>query len=61
MKRFLLFAGETYYPRGGWADFQSSADTLDEAVEKAANVADCDWWQIVDTQNMEVVKRGRRH
>lgn len=31
MKRFLLFAYDCYYPYGGWADFQSDHDTLEEA------------------------------
>ena len=31
MKPFLLFAGPSYYPRGGAADFISAHDTLEEA------------------------------
>jgi len=31
MKRFLLFFGESYYPSGGWKDFQGSFDTVHEA------------------------------
>ncbi len=30
-KRFLLFAGDTYYPQGGWRDFIKSFDTYAEA------------------------------
>lgn len=32
-KRFLLFAGDTYYPSAYWNDFQGDFDTLDEAIE----------------------------
>jgi hypothetical protein len=31
MKRFWLFAGEDYYPRGGMEDFIGDFDSLDEA------------------------------
>ena len=47
LKRFLLFAGGSYYPNGGWLDFVGSYDTFPEA-EKA--VPDRDWAQVVDTQ-----------
>jgi hypothetical protein len=31
MKRFLVFAGDAYYPEGGMNDFQEDFDTLEEA------------------------------
>ncbi len=31
MKRFLVFAGDAYYPEGGMYDFQEDFDTLEEA------------------------------
>lgn len=56
VKRYLLFGGYAYYPRGGWSDLQGSFDSVEEAVE-AANAGESmiaksgyDWWQIVDTQ-----------
>lgn len=48
MKRFLLFAGETYYPGGGWDDFVDDYDTLEEAEAKAKTLKE-NWWDIVDT------------
>lgn len=65
MKRFLVFAYDTYYPRGGWTDFRSAHDTLEEA--KAAAIAldakpqdvsltgrwDC--IEIADVQQLEMV------
>ncbi len=30
MKRFLLFAGSSYYPDGGWGDFIGHYDTEEE-------------------------------
>ena len=32
---FLLFAGETYHARGGWADFHGRYESLDEALKRA--------------------------
>ncbi len=55
MKRFLLFAGDQYYPCGGWRDFQGSFDTLEEALAKAADIHH-DWFQIVDSQSGCIVK-----
>jgi len=31
MKRFLVFAGDSYYPEGGMNDFQEDFHTLEEA------------------------------
>jgi len=31
MKRYLLFAGDSYYPHGGWSDFKGSFDALEES------------------------------
>jgi hypothetical protein len=56
MKRYLLFAGDEYYPTGGWGDFISDFDTLEEAKKDLLSGRfDKDWYQIVDTQNKEVV------
>jgi hypothetical protein len=68
MKRFLLFAGDTYYPGGGWQDFKKSFDTVLEAVKAAAgNTKDTDlkdnfwdWWQVVDLQTGKMVEEGTR-
>lgn len=64
MKRYLLFAGEHYYPEGGWADFHQDFDSLREAEDKAATFGHgIDWWHIVDSQTKDrVVWMGdRRH
>lgn len=70
MKRYALFAGNQYYPAGGWSDYRGAFDTMDEAREKArayntdqsdAYPADSasgewEWWQIVDLNQGEVVE-----
>lgn len=60
MKRFAVFAGLTYYPGGGMADFVKSFDTEEEAnafidsggVEGVIGFTS-DWDEIVDMDNDE--------
>lgn len=64
MKRFLLFAGDWYYPSGGWDDFEKSFDTLEEA--RAAKIRTYpngqiywqDWGHIVDSHTAKTVLDG---
>lgn len=66
MKRYLVFAGDAYYPAGGWDDFREAFNTLDEAKEYAETIRrknasfdhkrvydTFDWQQIVDLEKME--------
>jgi hypothetical protein len=49
MKRYLVFAGDRYYPHGGWRDFKGSFDTREEARKKALEYGQkYDWQQIID-------------
>lgn len=52
-KRYLVFAGDFYYPGGGWDDFKGAHDTL-ESAQGAAKTAGGDWCHIVDTETMAV-------
>ena len=56
MKRYLLFAGDTYYPAGGWRDFLGHFDTEEEALDHLKTQPH-DWWEIVDAELVEVVNR----
>jgi hypothetical protein len=38
MKRFLVFAGDCYYPYGGMDDFQEDFDTMEEAKSFEAKI-----------------------
>mgnify|MGYP003660278962 CR=1 FL=1 len=51
MKRFLLFAGEYYYPYGGWYDLKQDFDSLEAAVSRAKIDfgGEDRWWHIVDS------------
>lgn len=52
LKRYLLFAGLSYYPKGGWGDFAGSFDTLTEAL---AIRRGADWWHVIDSQTGKIV------
>ncbi len=54
MKRYLLFSGDEYYPRGGWDDFQGEYDTLEEAKIIVERQGD-DWYHIIDLTTKETV------
>jgi hypothetical protein len=66
MKRFLVFAGDTYYSAGGWKDYVCDFDTIDCAltfVNARRTEEWCDnercfggslsWVQVVDTLTSE--------
>lgn len=55
MKRFLLFGGDTYYPRGGMDDFKGDYDTIDEAKNEALLKRYCDWIHIYDQETRQFV------
>ena len=48
MKRFLMFAGQTYYPCGGVEDLQGDYNDIEEA-KAAAEASHFDWAQVFDT------------
>jgi len=54
MKRFLLFAGDFYYPSGGMDDFKDSFNILEDAVIFANNEG-WDWIHILDIEKGEVI------
>ena len=55
MKRYLLFAGQSYYANGGWADWKGTFDTLEEAVAHLTKL-DIDWFHVIDIQTLKAVK-----
>lgn len=53
MKQFLLFAGFTYYPRGGMQDLHDTYETEEEARTAGKALVDshnADWYHISDTE-----------
>lgn len=62
MKRYLLFAGSTYYPAGGWHDFRGDFDSIEEAKAKIDQDEEAsdgwgayDWSHCIDSQTKEKV------
>lgn len=57
MKRYLLFAGEAYYPSGGWSDYEGSFDTVEEAILKQEQLKNRGqpWYHIVDIETEKVI------
>ena len=57
LNRFLLFAGEDYYPLAGWNTFINSYNSLDDAMsgivkidfrEYTINGDSYNWFEVVD-------------
>ena len=63
MKRYMLFAGETYYGRGGVHDLIKSNDDLEFLTDQAKNLEGnyildsrhIQWWHIYDTETEKIV------
>jgi len=57
MKRFLLFYGSDYYPKGGWWDFHGSFESIELASDKFAEdvvnkemYRSSTWMHIIDNE-----------
>jgi hypothetical protein len=57
MKRYMLFAGDSYYAEGGAGDFKDDFFELENAIRagKLALENRCDWWHVFDTENRKIV------
>ena len=59
MKRYLVFAGDTCYPAGGWGDFVGTFDLFDEAnAVLAKNEEKGRWAHIVDLAYLEIAHQA---
>jgi len=56
MKRYGLFAGEKYYPSGGWYDLLGTFDTIPEALSAPRKFVD--WWHVIDFTLGVIVAEG---
>lgn len=60
LHRYLLFAGMSHYPNGGWKDFRGSHETVLDALVSAANLYSYrDWRKIIDRDSGEIVREGK--
>lgn len=63
-RRYVLLGGSSYYAAGGFNDFISSFDTLEEAQNEAIRLEELkrmdsiDWWHIWDCENNSIVAKG---
>lgn len=60
---YLVFAGQNYYPNGGFEDFAGRFLSLEDArsfVNSEEQRLLCDWWQIVEVigDSLELVESG---
>lgn len=58
MKRFLVFTGDRFYPKGGAEDFRRAEDTYEEAIALTKMfIADADdlWANVLDIETGQVV------
>ena len=62
MNNYLLFAGDNYYPSGGWEDFIGSFSTQEEAQDVGADKIEDEfnWYHVVDLSSGNIVAKGRR-
>lgn len=50
--KILLFAGENYYPSGGWDDYRGSFDTIEDAKKwLQENISGSDLWAHIVKDN----------
>lgn len=60
MKRYLLFAGDNYYPGGGWKDFVDDCDDKKEAElfikHWSRKSLTGTWAHVVDSHSGKIVK-----
>lgn len=59
--KYMLFAGSTFYARGGMNDFYGLFDTVEAAENHLPSIKldyhdTPDWYQVVNATSLEVVK-----
>jgi hypothetical protein len=66
LRRFVLLGGVQYYAHGGFYDFISSHESLDEAVARAVALegerpdeSSIEWWHVWDCEKSGVVARSK--
>lgn len=51
--KYAIFAGDSYYPNGGWEDFRAAFETLEEATDYVRHFASkADWYDVVDLSKL---------
>lgn len=55
MKRYLLFVGDDYYPRGGFNDLRGVYDSIEDA--QSYRFYEDEWGHVVDMATLEIISR----
>jgi len=53
----MLFAGESYYPRGGMNDFIGRTATLVDAINLLHQLCRWNWFNIYDTEGDKIYNK----
>ena len=62
MIRYILFAGQSYYAKGGANDYAERYDTLDESIAKGEELIaksqwSEDWYHVFDVETGKIVAK----
>lgn len=65
-KRYLVFAGDEFHGRGGWADFVMATDDPEKATSRATleyeSRTDGGWAEVIDlVVSLPVWRKGNAH
>ena len=66
--RYILFAGDWYYPAPGWHDMQKASDSRDDLAAQGRDMVSGEeytngqhqWWHVVDLASGTIVEEGER-
>ncbi len=55
--KFIIFAGDHYYPSGGWHDFHSFVDTLEETrkIFEKLSKREWKWVHVLDVTTGKII------
>ena len=51
--KYIIFAGDDFYPKGGLFDYKHQTTSIEEALTWLAKNS-FDWWQIVNGETFEI-------
>jgi hypothetical protein len=59
MKKYIVFAGDIYYPSRGVNDLRGTFESMQEAMDYLLR-SHYEWYQIVDTKTLKIVSQGEK-
>lgn len=56
INEYLVFSGQQYYPLGGWLDYSSSFNSIQECIEFIKLLDPCyAWAHVIHKNNMKII------